>query len=407
MIIVQKYGGTSVGNIERIKNVAKRIAKTKDQGNDVVVVVSAMGDTTDELIELAKQISKNPPKREYDLLLSTGEQISIALLSIALHELKYNSIAFTGAQVGILTTTDFTEAKILDINTSRIKEELSKGKIVIVAGFQGVTEDGDITTLGRGGSDTTAVALAAALKADICEIYTDVRGVFTSDPRIVKDAKKLDTINIDEVLELASAGAQVLHPRSVIFAKKYKVPLVVRSSFEDDPGTKIVEDYMEGLVVTGVAIKTDESKVTVLDVPDVPGIAAKLFSEIAKAKINVNMIVQGTSRNGLSEINFTIPKKDLITLKSIEDNIRSSIKCSNIIYDDNIAIVSVVGTGMRSHHGVAARVFEVLASRGINIEMISTSEIKISVVVRADRAEEAANALHKEFKLSEIEIKTE
>ena len=407
MLIVQKYGGTSVGNIERIKNVAKRIVKTKEQGNDVVVVVSAMGDTTDELIKLAKQISENPPKREYDLLLSTGEQISIALLSIALHELGYEGIAFTGAQVGILTTTDFTEAKILDINTSKIKKELSKGKIVIVAGFQGVTEDGDITTLGRGGSDTTAVALAAALKADICEIYTDVKGVFTSDPRIVKDAKKLDLINIDEVLELASAGAQVLHPRAVIFAKKYKVPLVVRSSFEDDQGTKIVEEFMEGLVITGVAIKTDEAKVTVLDVPDVPGIAAKLFSEVAKEKINVNMIVQGTSRNGLSEINFTVPKKDLITLKSIEEKIKSSIKCSNIIYDDNIAIVSVVGTGMRSHHGVAAKVFEVLASRGINIEMISTSEIKISVVVRMERAEEAANALHKEFKLSEIEIKTE
>ncbi len=407
MLIVQKYGGTSVGNIERIKNVAKRIVKTKEQGNDVVVVVSAMGDTTDELIKLAKQISENPPKREYDLLLSTGEQISIALLSIALHELGYEAIAFTGAQVGILTTTDFTEAKILDINTSKIKKELSKGKIVIVAGFQGVTEDGDITTLGRGGSDTTAVALAAALKADICEIYTDVKGVFTSDPRIVKDAKKLDLINIDEVLELASAGAQVLHPRAVIFAKKYKVPLVVRSSFEDDQGTKIVEEFMEGLVITGVAIKTDEAKVTVLDVPDVPGIAAKLFSEVAKEKINVNMIVQGTSRNGLSEINFTVPKKDLITLKSIEEKIKSSIKCSNIIYDDNIAIVSVVGTGMRSHHGVAAKVFEVLASRGINIEMISTSEIKISVVVRMERAEEAANALHKEFKLSEIEIKTE
>ncbi|MCS7299795.1 MAG: aspartate kinase [Spirochaetia bacterium] len=407
MLIVQKYGGTSVGNVERIKNVARIVSRTKDMGNDVVVVVSAMGDTTDELVSLASQISKSPPKREYDLLLSTGEQISIALLSIALHELGYKSIAFTGAQVGILTTSDYTEAKILDINTSRIIKELKDGKIVIVAGFQGVTENGDITTLGRGGSDTTAVALAAALKADLCEIYTDVRGVFTSDPRIVKDARKLDVINIDEVLELASAGAQVLHPRSVIFSKKYKVPLVVRSSFEDDPGTRIVEDVMEGLVVTGVAVKTDEAKVTVLDVPDVPGIAAKLFSEVAKEKINVNMIVQGTSRNGLSEINFTIPKKDLQILKSVEERIRSSIKCSNILYDDDIAIVSVVGTGMRSHYGVAATVFEVLAGRGINIEMISTSEIKISVVVRRGRAEEAANALHQAFKLSELEIKVE
>ncbi|MEN2997566.1 MAG: aspartate kinase [Brevinematia bacterium] len=407
MLVVQKYGGTSVGNVERIKNVARKVARTKDQGHDVVVVVSAMGDTTDELIALAEQISKNPPKREYDLLLSTGEQVSIALLSIALHELGYKSKAFTGAQVGIITTSDYTEAKILDINTTKIKKELSDGKIVIVAGFQGVTEDGDITTLGRGGSDTTAVALAAALGADICEIYTDVKGVYTADPRIVKDARKLDSINIDEVLELASVGAQVLHPRAVIFSKKYKVPLVVRSSFEDDPGTKIVEDCMEGLVVTGVAVKTDEAKVTVLDVPDVPGIAARLFSEVAKEKINVNMIVQGTSRNGLSEINFTIPKKDLTTIKSIEDRIKASIKCSNILYDDDIAIVSVVGTGMRSHYGVAATVFEVLASRGINIEMISTSEIKISVVVRKDRAEESANALHSAFRLSEVEIKTE
>ncbi|MGC8870041.1 MAG: aspartate kinase [Brevinematia bacterium] len=405
MLIVQKYGGTSVGNIDRIRNVARRVAKTKDEGNDVVVVVSAMGDTTDYLVELAEQISKNPPKREYDLLLSTGEQISIALLSMALHEMNYKSIAFTGAQVGILTTSEHTEAKILDINVDKIKKELSEGKIVIVAGFQGVTKDGDITTLGRGGSDTTAVALAAALKADLCEIYTDVRGVFTGDPRIIKNARKLDVINIDEVLELASVGAQVLHPRSVIFSKKYKVPLVVRSSFEDDPGTKIVEDIMEGLVVTGVAVKSDEAKVTVLDVPDVPGIAAKLFSLVANEKINVNMIVQGTSRNGLSEINFTIPKKDLVSIKNIEDKIISAIKCSKIIYDSDIAIVSVVGTGMRSHYGVAATVFEVLANKNINIEMISTSEIKISVVVRKDRAEEAANALHEAFKLSEVEIK--
>lgn len=405
MLIVQKYGGTSVGNIDRIKNVARRVAKTKESGNDVVVVVSAMGDTTDYLVELAEQISKNPPKREYDLLLSTGEQISIALLSIALHELGYKSIAFTGAQVGILTTDEYTEAKILDIDTKKIKKELEGGKIVVVAGFQGVTRNGDITTLGRGGSDTTAVALAAALKADLCEIYTDVKGVFTADPRIVKSAKKLDVINIDEVLELASVGAQVLHPRSVIFSKKYKVPLVVRSSFEDDPGTKIVEDVMEGLIVTGVAVKSDEAKVTVLDVPDVPGIAAKLFSLVANEKINVNMIVQGTSRNGLSEINFTIPIKDLPTISNIEDKIVSSIKCSKIIYDDDIAIVSVVGTGMRSHYGVAATVFEVLASKNINIEMISTSEIKISVVVRKNRAEEAANALHEAFKLSEVEIK--
>ncbi|MGC8767207.1 MAG: aspartate kinase [Brevinematia bacterium] len=405
MLIVQKYGGTSVGNIDRIRNVARRVAKTKDEGNDVVVVVSAMGDTTDYLVELAEQISKNPPKREYDLLLSTGEQISIALLSMALHEMNYKSIAFTGAQVGILTTSEHTEAKILDINVDKIKKELSEGKIVIVAGFQGVTKDGDITTLGRGGSDTTAVALAAALKADLCEIYTDVKGVFTGDPRIIKNARKLDVINIDEVLELASVGAQVLHPRSVIFSKKYKVPLVVRSSFEDDPGTKIVEDIMEGLVVTGVAVKSDEAKVTVLDVPDVPGIAAKLFSLVANEKINVNMIVQGTSRNGLSEINFTIPKKDLVSIKNIEDKIISAIKCSKIIYDSDIAIVSVVGTGMRSHYGVAATVFEVLANKSINIEMISTSEIKISVVVRKDRAEEAANALHEAFKLSEVEIK--
>jgi len=406
-LIVQKYGGTSVGDIEKIKNVARIVVNTKKSGNDVVVVVSAMGDTTDYLVEMAEKISKTPPKREYDLLLSTGEQISIALLSIAIHELGYDAIAFTGFQVGILTTKEHTEAKILDINTSKIFNELKKGKIVIVAGFQGVTEDGEITTLGRGGSDTTAVALAAALKADLCEIYTDVKGVYTADPRIVKTAKKLDVVNIDEVLELASAGAQVLHPRSVIFAKKYKVPLVVKSSFEDDPGTKITEEYMEGLLVTGIAVKTDEAKVSVIDVPDVPGIAARLFSLVAREKINVNMIVQGTSRNGLSEISFTIPKKDLIILKGIEDEIKKAVSCSKVTYDEDIAIVSIVGVGMRSHYGVAATVFNILARLGINIEMISTSEIKISVVVRKDKATEAANALHEEFKLSEVEIKTE
>jgi len=406
-LIVQKYGGTSVGDIDRIKNVAKRVANTKSSGNDVVVVVSAMGDTTDYLVEMAEKITKNPPKREYDLLLSTGEQISISLLSMALHEMGYKAIAFTGYQVGILTTKEHTEAKILDINTTKIFNELKKGKIVIVAGFQGVTEDGDITTLGRGGSDTTAVALASAIKADLCEIYTDVKGVYTADPRIVKNARKLSIVNSDEVLELASAGAQVLHPRSVIFAKKYKVPLVVRSSFDDDPGTKIVEEHMEGLLITGIAVKTDEAKVSVIDVPDIPGIAAKLFSEVAKECINVNMIVQGTSRNGLSEISFTIPKKDLPTLKSIEDKIKSTVSCSKIVYDEDIAIVSIVGVGMRSHYGIASTVFSVLARLNINIEMISTSEIKISVVVRKDKAVDAANALHEEFKLSEVEIRTE
>jgi len=406
-LIVQKYGGTSVGDIDRIKNVAKWVANTKSSGNDVVVVVSAMGDTTDYLVEMAEKITKNPPKREYDLLLSTGEQISISLLSMALHEMGYKAIAFTGYQVGILTTKEHTEAKILDINTTKIFNELKKGKIVIVAGFQGVTEDGDITTLGRGGSDTTAVALASAIKADLCEIYTDVKGVYTADPRIVKNARKLSIVNSDEVLELARAGAQVLHPRSVIFARKYKVPLVVRSSFDDDPGTKIVEEHMEGLLITGIAVKTDEAKVSVIDVPDIPGIAAKLFSEVAKECINVNMIVQGTSRNGLSEISFTIPKKDLPTLKSIEDKIKNTVSCSKIVYDEDIAIVSIVGVGMRSHYGIASTVFSVLARLNINIEMISTSEIKISVVVRKDKAVDAANALHEEFKLSEVEIRTE
>ncbi len=404
-LIVQKYGGTSVGSVERIKNVANRVAKTKKEGNDVIVVVSAMGDTTDYLIDMANQISKNPPKREMDMLLSTGEQISIALLSMALHEMGFDAISFTGHQVGIITTSEHTEAKILNIDTSKILRELKKGRIVIVAGFQGVDSEGNITTLGRGGSDTTAVAIAAAIKADLCEIYTDVKGIYTADPRIVPTAKKLDVVNIDEVLELASSGAQVLHNRSIIFAKKYKVPLVVRSSFDDDPGTKLVEDVMESVLVTGIAVKSDEAKVGVLDVPDVPGIAAKLFSKVASLGINVNMIVQGTSRNGLSEISFTIPKKDLDSLKSIEDEIKDLVKCSKIVYDEDIAIVSIVGTGMRSHSGVAATVFSVLSSRNINIEMISTSEIKISVVIRKDRASEAVNALHEEFKLSEVEVK--
>lgn len=398
-LIVQKFGGTSVGDIERIKNVAKKVKATRDAGHEVVVVVSAMSGNTDYLINLGKQITPNPNKREMDMLVSTGEQISIALLAIALNDIGAKAISFNALQVGIRTTSDYTKAKILDIDTSRIRKALDEGYIVVLAGFQGVDENFNITTLGRGGSDTTAVAVAAALKADRCDIYTDVDGVYSADPRIVPHARKYDVITFDEMLEMASLGAKVLHDRSVMFAMKYNVPLRVLSTFVENEGTLIVKEYkgMENMVVSGIAKKTDEVRISIVGVPDKPGVAAKIFQRLADNKINVNMIVQSVGHDGKSEIAFTILATDLNDAKEVMKEVQKEIGASNVEYDDNIGIVSVVGIGMKTTFGVAAAVFEELAKNNINIEMISTSEIKISVVIRKDLVEKAVQVLHARF----------
>jgi aspartate kinase len=400
-IIVQKYGGTSVADVDRIKNVARRVVETKRNGYGVVVVVSALGDTTDELIDLAHKITYNPPDRELDMLMSTGEQVSCALLAMAIDKLGEPAISFTGAQVGIITDSIHTKARIIDINARRMVEELKSGKIVIVAGFQGTTMKQDITTLGRGGSNLTAVALAKVLKAKSCEMNTDVEGVFTSDPRIVKDARKLDRISYEEMFELASLGAQVLQPRSIELAMKFGVPIEVRSSFSKKRGTIISKEVktMEDIVVSGVAMQKDEAKVTICDVPDKPGIAAKIFKDIARDGINVDMIVQNVSRTGSTDLSFTVPAGDINkTIKSSEA-ISRKIGAGDVTFDKDIAKVSIVGIGMRSHSGVAAKMFAALAEKKINIEMISTSEIKISCVVKKSLAEVAVRAIHSKFGL--------
>lgn len=399
-IIVQKYGGTSVADVERIQNVAKRVVATKKDGFDVVVIVSALGDSTDKLIELAHQITANPSERELDMLISTGEQVSCALLAMAIHKLGEDAISFTGAQVGIITDNSFTKARIIDINAKRIVEELKK-RIVIVAGFQGVSMGQDITTLGRGGSNLTAVALAKVLDAKSCEMYTDVEGVFTADPRVVKDARKIDRLSYEEMFELASLGAQVLQPRSIEFAMKFGVPIHVRSSFSDKIGTIISREVkaMEDIVVSGVALIKDEAKVTICDVPDKPGIAAKIFKDIAKENINVDMIVQNVSRTGATDVSFTVPGIDLNRTIKVSKEISKKVGAGEIAFDKEIAKVSIVGIGMRSHSGVAAGMFEALAQEGINIEMISTSEIKVSCVVNKKRGEDAVRAIHEKFGL--------
>jgi aspartate kinase len=400
-LIVQKYGGSSVANPERIKNVARRIVAVKKAGNDVVVVVSALGDTTDELIDLAKKVTDSPSEREMDMLMATGEQISAALLSMAIHHLGHSAISFNGAQVGIYTDNVHTKAKIRSISTERIHKALKDNFIVIVAGFQGVTEDHDVTTLGRGGSDTTAVALAAVLKADECEIYTDVNGVFTTDPRIVKDARRIPRISYDEMLELASLGAKVMHSRSIEFAKKYHVTIHVRSSFNDEPGTLIVEEAkeMEDIVIRGVTADKDQAKVTIGKVPDKPGVAAKIFKVLADAHINIDIIVQNVSEQGHTDISFTVGQSDLQKTMKVLKDVCQEIKAGKVDSDDQIAKFSVVGIGMKSHAGVAASLFETLAHEGINIEMISTSEIKISCVIRKAHADKAVQAVHKKFGL--------
>lgn len=400
-LIVQKYGGTSVATPERIKRVAERIVRTKKEGNQVVVVVSAMGDTTDHLIDLAQKIAAQPDEREMDMLVATGEQASSALMAIAIHTLGEPAISLTGAQVEILTDEIHTKARIVKIGADRIRKELKEGKIVIVAGFQGITREQDITTLGRGGSDTTAVALAAVLAASSCEIYTDVDGVFTADPRIVPEARKLSRIAYEEMLEMASLGAKVLHPRSVEFAKKYGVLIHVRSSFNDQEGTIVTEEDkdMEDILVTGVTHDENQAKVTIVDIPDQPGMAAKIFSTLASANINVDMITQSSSATETNDISFTVEENSLGKSMALAEQLAKDLHAWGVTSDRDIAKISVVGLGMRSHAGVAARMFETLGAEGINIQMISTSEIKISIIIERAQTAQAVKAIHQAFEL--------
>ena len=403
-LIIQKYGGSSVANVKKIKKVAQRVISYTKSGNKVVAVISAMGDTTDELVGLANRVSLHPPRREMDMLMSTGEQISCSLLAMAINKSGLKAISFTGPQVGIITDTYHTQAKILKIETNRIKKELSKGNIVIVAGFQGLSTALEITTLGRGGSDLSAVALAVALKADLCEIYTDVEGIYTADPRIVLEAKKLKYLTFNEMLELASLGAQVMHTRAVEVAKKFNIPIYVRGSFTKKEGTVIMgkTPFMEEPVVRGIALTDDEAKITLCNVLDKPGIASHLFNELARQNINVDMIVQNVSHKKVTDISFTVLKKNLAKTLKISKKISKGIGTGEIISDEAIAKVSVVGVGMKTHSGVAAKCFSVLAKNKINIDMISTSEISISCVVKKTAGKKALKALHKGFKLGKI-----
>lgn len=401
-LIVQKYGGTSVGNTERIKNVAARVAKYRSQGDQVVVVVSAMSGVTDGLIKMAREIMPLPSEREMDMLLATGEQTTIALAAMALHALGVDAVSLTGAQAGILTDGVHTKAKIQNITPKQVHALLDSGKVVIVAGFQGQTPEGQITTLGRGGSDLTAVALAAALKADLCQIYTDVDGVYTADPRIVKTARKLDEVAYDEMLELASLGAKVMQSRSVEFAKKFGVIFEVRSSLNDNPGTLVKEETksMEDVVIRGVSLDKNQAKVTLVGVPDKPGVAARIFKALGDANVNVDMIVQNVSHGAgapSTDISFTVDKPDLLKATKVIKSLNAEVALREVIADEKIGKLSIVGVGMRSHSGVAARMFETLANLGVNIDMISTSEIKISVVIDLQRGEEAMRAVHAAF----------
>lgn len=403
-VIVQKFGGTSVADTEKIKNVAKTVIREKNNGNDVVVVVSAMGHTTDYLVKMAKDLSATPSSREMDMLLSTGEGVSIALLAMAIQAQGYDAVSFNAMQIGIITENVHSKARIVNIKTEKLKRNLQEGKIIVVAGFQGVTEDGEITTLGRGGSDTSAVALAAALNADRCDIYTDVEGVYTTDPRIVPKATRLDEISYEEMLELAHAGANVLHPRSVETAKQFNVPLRVRSSFKlDNLGTLILGvDKMEIYKpVTGVAADLSQARIVVCDVPDVPGQAAKLFGKLAQEHISVDMIIQSYARknSNTNDIAFTVNKNELAKTQAVLEKLEADLKYSNIHIDANIAKVSIVGAGMIDQPGIAAKMFKTLADSDINIKMISTSEILISCLVDAECAKSAIKALHSAFEL--------
>ena len=401
-LVVQKYGGTSVGDIERIKNVASRVLKTRNQGHHVVVVVSAMAGETDKLIRLAQQITPVPDERELDVLVSTGEQVSIALLAMALKAMGCDSKSYLGFQIKIATDSVFGKARITSIDSEKMREDLRDGRVVVVAGFQGVDDSGNITTLGRGGSDTSAVAVAAALEADVCEIYTDVDGVYTTDPNVYPKARKLSRISYDEMLEMASLGAKVLQIRSVEFAKKYDVPIHVRSSFNDNPGTIVCkeDEEMERVVVSGVTYNKNEAKIEVMRIPDVPGVAAKLFKPIADANIVVDMIIQtSSSEKGYADVAFTVPKSDFTkTLQIVKKTIKE-LGGKEVDADENIAKVSIVGVGMRSHSNIATQMFSALANEGINIHMISTSEIKISCIIDSKYTELAVRALHDEFEL--------
>jgi aspartate kinase len=414
--VVQKFGGTSVADPERIKAVAEHVAFTKRHGNDVVVVVSAMGKTTDNLISLANQVSSVHPGRELDMLLTTGERISMALVCMALADLGIDAVSFTGSQVGIITDTTHTKAKILEVKGDRLREALAAGKVAVVAGFQGVSTEREITTLGRGGSDTTAVALAAAINADVCEIYTDVTGVFTADPRIVPQARKLQQLDFEEMLEMAGAGSKVLALRSVEFARNHNVPLHVRSSFTWEHGTWVLdrssmesrstnsesvskETAMEDPIISGVVQDTGEAKLTVFGVPDKPGVSAALFEPLATANVNVDMIVQNTSKDGHTDISFTVPKADLATSLGIVNEVAGAIGAAGVTHDESVAKISLVGAGMKTSPGIAAKMFRVLADAGVNIEMISTSTIRVSVVVGAANTEVAMRTLHTAFGL--------
>jgi aspartate kinase len=408
-LIVQKYGGTSVGDLNRIRNVAHRVQKTSREGNEVVVVVSAMAGETDRLIQLCHQVCDSPVLREYDSLISTGEQVSAALLAITLQSMGVPAKSFLGPQVRIVTDSAFSTARIQNVEVSRLRKELKAGVIPVVTGFQGVDKKGDITTLGRGGSDTTGVALAAALKADVCEIYTDVEGVYTTDPNICPEARKLARISYDEMLEMASLGAKVLQIRSVEFAKKFNVPIHVRSSFSEKSGTWVVkeDEKMEKVLVSGVTLNKSEARLTIVRVPDKPGIASKIFSPISDANIVVDMIIQNSSADGSTDMTFTVPKADMKKALKLVRKVAEEIHAQEVLADENIAKISIVGAGMRSHSGVASKMFTALSKENINILMISTSEIKISCVIEAKYGELAARVLHQAFGLEKGELKKE
>lgn len=411
-LIVQKFGGSSVADAEGLKRVASRIVATKKSGHQVVVVVSAMGDTTDELIELANQVSPLPNGRELDMLLTAGERISMALLAMAISNLGHQARSFTGSQAGIITTSTHGKARVIDVTPGRIQEALKEGAIAIVAGFQGVSQDtSDVTTLGRGGSDTTAVALAAALEADVCEIYTDVDGIFSADPRVVPAARKLSTVTYDEMLELAASGAKVLHLRCVEYARKYELPIHVKSSFSNKEGTWVVKDHPEGgemevAIIAGIAHDKSEAKVTIVGVPDRAGMAAAIFQAIADADINIDMIVQNVSAaaTGLTDISFTLPKTEGANATAVLKRIQGEIGFTSLQYDDQIGKLSLIGAGMRSHPGVTATFFACLSEAGVNIEMISTSEIRISIVCRSSDLEKGVKAAHTAFDLDADQI---
>ena len=401
-LVVQKYGGTSVGTIERIRNVAQRVAKTFDAGNEVVVIVSAMSGETNRLVALANEVCEFPSEREYDVLVSTGEQVTIALLSMCLQSMGYQAKSYLGSQIPMQTDSAHAKARIKSIPDANIRADLAQKTIVICAGFQGIAETGAITTLGRGGSDTSAVAIAAALKADVCEIYTDVDGVYTTDPRMVPEARKIDRISYEEMLEMASLGAKVLQIRSVEFAKKYGVVIHVRSSFDDSQGTLVMkeDEEMETVLVSGIAFNKDEAKISVLGVPDQPGVAARIFSPLTDSNITVDMIIQNVSSDGKTDLTFTVPKTDCKKALQIVEPVADAIGARGTSSDMAIAKVSIIGVGMRSHAGVASKMFETLSKEGINIEMISTSEIKISCVVSEKYTELAVRVLHEAFGLN-------